>query len=118
MANELWETSLFFEAASATIVTEPVPVEQVISGQPETGSVELGVWSGKEVGVWEMTPGVMSDVEADEVCIILSGMGTVQRTIGAGTIHQELKPGVVLELRQGEETIWSVSESVRKVYLS
>ena len=118
MANDLWATNFFFDASSADLVMEPVPAEQILSGEPTTGFVELGIWADKEVGVWEMSPGTMSDVEADEVCIILSGSGSVQRTIGSKTVHQELKPGAVFELHEGEETIWTVDQSVRKIYLS
>lgn len=118
MANNFWETNFFFDAASAELAMELAPAEQVLSGQPHTGLVELGVWLGRDVGVWEMSPGSMSDVEVDEVCIILSGAGSVQRTIGGATVHQELKPGAVFELHDGEQTIWTVKETVRKIYLS
>lgn len=118
MLNDFWATNFFFDASSADLVMEPAPAEQVISGEPMTGFIELGMWGGKEVGVWEMSTGVMSDVEVDEVCIILSGSGSVQRTIGSTTVHQDLKPGAVFELHEGEETIWTVNKSVRKIYLS
>ncbi|MEY4533129.1 MAG: hypothetical protein RI926_898 [Actinomycetota bacterium] len=44
--------------------------------------------------------------------------GSVQRTIGGATVQQELKPGAVFELHEGEKTVWTVSQSVRKIYLS
>ncbi|MEY4533136.1 MAG: hypothetical protein RI926_905 [Actinomycetota bacterium] len=118
MANDFWATNFFFDASSADILMEPAPAGQVLSGMPETGYIELGIWSGQEVGVWEMSPGIMSDVEVDEVCVILRGTGSVQRTIGGAAVQQELKPGAVFELHEGEETIWTVSQSVRKIYLS
>jgi uncharacterized cupin superfamily protein len=106
------------DAANLTLSHDAVPGEQVVAGNPRTGSVVLGEWGGKELGVWEMTPGEMTDVEADELCVILSGSGIVRRVIGGQSVDQPLVPGAVFALLDGEETLWVVHETVRKVYLA
>lgn len=89
--------------------------EQVVSGDPLTGSVELTTLGGLEIGVWEMTPGVATDVEADEVFVVLSGEGTV--TFEDGEVI-ELRPGAVVRLSAGEATVWEVTSTLRKLYLA
>ncbi|HET7801419.1 MAG TPA: hypothetical protein VFL38_13435, partial [Humibacillus xanthopallidus] len=44
-------------------------------GVDETGAA--GESAAAEVGVWEMTPGTATDVEADEVFVVLSGRATL-----------------------------------------
>jgi len=62
-----------------------------------------------------MSPGVATDTEVDEVFIVLSGRGEVCFDDGEVV---ELRPGVVVRLRAGEHTVWTVSESLRKVYIA
>ena len=73
---------------------------------------ELG---GLEVGLWEMAPGVAEDTEVDEVCLMLSGRGTV--TFEDGEVVT-LAPGVAVRLKAGERTTWTVTETLRKVYVA
>ena len=49
--------------------------------------------------------------------IIIAGSGFVERTIDGEQVTQRLQPGVVILLRAGEETLWRVTETLRKVYL-
>nr|WP_231991965.1 cupin domain-containing protein [Mycobacterium sp. ACS4331] len=102
--------------ASLELAHEPVPDEQAVRGAPTTAVTELGEFNGLEVGVWEMTPGVMTDVEADEVFVVLSGAGTVEFADGTAPLH--LGPGDVVRLAAGAQTVWTVTETLRKVYLS
>ena len=106
------------DAANLTLANTPVDPQQVVAGTPATGSIVLGDWGGRELGVWQMTPGQMTDVEADELCIILSGAGYVRRLISGEVVDQPLVPGAVFALVDGEETLWVVTETVRKVYLA
>lgn len=110
------------DALAAVLSTEPVAADQVAAvegaGHPETGATVLGELDGREVGVWEMTPGAMTDVEVDELCIIIAGSGEVHRTINGKRVIQTLRPGSVLQLHDGEETLWVVSSTLRKVFLA
>ena len=93
----------------------PIPAEKVIEGAPVTGLAELGTFGGHEYGVWEITPGVSSDVEAEEIFIVLTGRATVQDLADGSTI--ELGPGSIGRLTEGMKTVWTVTETLRKVYL-
>jgi uncharacterized protein len=102
-------------AATLALDSEPVPPEQTVSGAPTTAAVAVGEFAGLELGVWEMTPGVMSDVEADEVFVVLSGAATVEFADGTPTLN--VGPGDVVRLAAGAATVWTVTETLRKVYL-
>ncbi len=91
-----------------------VTAEQRISGAPKTGSVQIEKFGGTVVGVWEMTPGVMRDVEVDEILTVLAGKATVAFQDGK-TIT--LEPGIVARLHAGQHTVWTVTETLRKVYV-
>ena len=68
-----------------------------------------------EVGTWEMAPGVDHDTEVDEVFVVLAGRGTVEFEDGEVVT---LAPGVAVRLRAGERTTWTVTETLRKVYVA
>jgi len=102
-------------AAALPLDSEEVPPEQVVDGTPATGAVAVGDFAGLELGVWEMTPGVMRDVEADEVFVVLSGAAVVQ--FADDTPALTLKPGDIVRLAAGAQTVWTVTETLRKVYL-
>ncbi len=102
-------------AAELFIEHKSVTADQIAAGQPRTGSGRLGMLGDLEVGVWEMTPGVMRDVEAEEFFVVLSGSATVEFADGTAALH--LGPGDVVRLAEGAETVWTVTETLRKVYL-
>jgi uncharacterized cupin superfamily protein len=103
-------------ALAVVLEREPVPSAQVVAGAPETGVAELGSFAGSSYGVWEMTPGAMSDVEADELFVVLAGTATVLFIDSNQTIV--LAPGSTMRLHAGDRTIWTVTETLRKIYLT
>lgn len=68
-----------------------------------------------EVGIWELTPGVVTDVESDEVFVVVAGRGAVIFADGSSI---ELRPGTVVRLVAGDRTTWEITETLRKVYLA
>ena len=68
-----------------------------------------------EVGLWEAGPGSDTDVEADEVFLVLSGAGTLTFEDGSAIT---LRPGVLVRLRAGDRTTWEVAERLRKLYVA
>ncbi|GAA2890794.1 cupin domain-containing protein [Nonomuraea rubra] len=82
---------------------------QIVAGDPVTSSLELG--GGR--GIWEITPGVVTDVERDELFVVLSGRATI--AVEGGTTV-EVGPGDVCLLAEGAKTTWIVHETLRKVY--
>ncbi|MFT4283579.1 MAG: cupin domain-containing protein [Protaetiibacter sp.] len=105
------------DAAGAALEHEAVPPEQCLAGAPATAWTALGeTASGESVGVWEMTPGTMSDTEAEEVFVVIAGRATVELLDESQTL--ELAPGSVVRLTAGTRTLWTVHETLRKVYIT
>lgn len=101
---------------SEPLAHQPLPADEVVAGSPTTAVVELGELDGPvEVGIWEMTEGVATDAEVDEIFIVLSGTGTVEFADGS---RVELAPGVVVRLHAGERTTWTITTPLRKVYIA
>ena len=67
--------------------------------------------------MWEMTPGAMRDVEVDEVFVVLAGDATVE-FVDPALPSIELRPGSVVRLEAGMRTVWTVRETLRKVYVA
>ncbi len=66
--------SAVYDAISPQASHSILPAEkQVAGGSVTTGAVPLGETERLEVGVWEHSAGVSTDVEVDEVFVILSG---------------------------------------------
>lgn len=113
MSTESRHESRHVAAGSVEIAHEPA--EGVVSGTPSVGVLELGEFRGVEVGVWEITPGVVTDTEVDEVFVVLSGAGSVRFADGEVV---GLGPGSLVRLAAGERTEWTITETLRKVYLA
>lgn len=111
----------FVLAASIELEYSPVDAAQVVAGAPVVGVAELGALGEREYGVWEHSVGASSDVEVDEVFVVLFGVATVEFDDGTefdnGTVI-ELGPGSVGRLREGQHTVWTVTETLRKVYIA
>jgi uncharacterized protein len=110
------EPNSVIHAAKIDLRHEPVRAEQYIRGEPTAAATAIDQFGGLEIGVWEMTSGVMRDVEADEVFVVLSGSATVAFADGSPSLR--LGVGDVVRLSAGTETEWTVTETLRKVYLT
>ena len=98
-------------AASARLEDEPLAPARVIAGDPRTASyVLIESPQGAESGVWRCTPGTFSDVEADEVFVVIEGRATIAWDGG----EIEVGPGDVCTLAPGTETVWTVHETLLK----
>lgn len=82
-----------------------------------------------------MSVGAMSDLETDEVFVVIAGRATVRferdpihrealadETVPHETVPQEtvlhLAPGSVARLAAGQRTVWTVTETLRKIYIA
>ena len=110
-----WDAGTVITAMEVDVPLVPVPAAQIVAGTPATGSVDLDEDMG--IGVWEMTPGAMSDVEIDEVFVVVAGSATVE-FVDPALPAVELQQGSVVRLEAGMRTIWTVRETLRKVYLA
>ncbi|WP_338695424.1 cupin domain-containing protein [Streptomyces sp. Q6] len=99
------------------VVLEPEPLDpaQIVSGAPVvTGAVLWESPDGKQLrGIWQITPGVVTDTEANELFVVVSGRATVEIE-GGDTL--QLGPGTAAVLREGDRATWTVHETLRKAY--
>lgn len=103
-------------ATALSLEHEAVPADQAGDGNTTTGAVSVDDFAGLDVGVWEMSVGVMTDVEADELFVVLSGSATVEFADDSPTIS--IGAGDLVRLAPGAKTVWTVTETLRKVYLT
>jgi uncharacterized cupin superfamily protein len=106
--------------ADAVLTPDELDPATIVAGDPRTASLVLHEQpatapGGRAVerGVWEITPGVVTDVEADELFVVLSGRATIEIQDGPTL---EVGPGDAAVLPEGAVTRWTVHETLRKVY--
>jgi uncharacterized cupin superfamily protein len=87
----------------------------ILAGSPEV--TEAVLWEspdGRIVrGIWRITEGVVTDVEQDELFVVIEGRATIE-VEGGSTL--EVAPGDVCVLEHGARTKWTVHEALRKVF--
>jgi len=98
----------------AELTSTPLAADQVVAGSPDVHMMSLYEGPDIGVGIWQHSAGASTDVEADEMFIVLCGRATVQ-IAGAPTI--DVGPGDVGFLPAGARTTWTVHETLRKVYI-
>lgn len=103
--------------ASLALPSEPIDADQVREGAPRAGHVVLDELGGRSIGVWEHTPGVSTDVEADEVFVVVAGAATLEFE-HPPLPPVELRPGMIVRLDAGMRTVWTIHETLRKVYVA
>ncbi len=104
------------DATALPLSRRELPPEQTVKGDARVGAVELGTLNECSIGVWEITPSVSTDVEADEFFVVLSGRATVSFEDGTPDMH--LQPGCIARLKAGSRSTWTVTETLRKVYIA
>jgi uncharacterized protein len=109
------DAATVLQALELELEHEPVDPDRVVSGSPTTAVAALTEVDDWEIGVWEITPGTVTDVEVEEVFIVLRGRAILRRDDGSQT---ELVAGSVGRLDDGEETEWEVHETLRKIYIA
>lgn len=92
---------------------EPLDPGQIVAGDPQVRATVLHADGHVERGIWEITPGTATDVEADELFVVLSGRATIEVEDGPTL---EVGPGDAVVLEAGARTRWTVHETLRKVY--
>jgi uncharacterized protein len=89
---------------SQVVAGTPAITETVLSESPDGRVVR---------GIWRITEGTVTDVEEDEVFVVLEGSATIE-VQGGPTVR--VGPGDVCLLRRGARTTWTVHEPLRKVF--
>ncbi|WP_010204731.1 cupin domain-containing protein [Salinibacterium sp. PAMC 21357] len=103
-------------ASAVPVAHEALAASEVVEGTPTAGYAVLDTLGDSEIGIWEMTSGTATDTEVDEVFVVISGRASIHfaaddRTIAVG-------PGDVVRLTAGMQTTWTISETLRKIYIS
>jgi uncharacterized cupin superfamily protein len=101
--------------AEVDLVPDELDPESVLDGDPQVSSLEL--WASADGtqsrGIWQITPGVVTDVEVQEMFVVVSGRATI---VIEGGPTLEVGPGDVGFFEAGACTTWTVHETLRKVY--
>jgi hypothetical protein len=94
---------------------DPLDPASIREGSPVVREALLWVSEDGKVarGVWEITEGVVTDVEQDELFVVVAGRATIE-VEGGPTL--EVGPGDVCVLVEGARTTWTIHETLRKVY--
>ncbi len=111
------EPGVVVRLADLPLVHEPVDDAQTLEGAPMVGSAALGSIGGVEVGVWECTAGASTDTEVEEIFMVVSGRARIDFTSPA-LPSIEVGPGDLVRLAAGMQTVWTVTETLRKVYIA
>lgn len=104
-------------ASNAQLDWAAVSADQIDSGSPETGILELPDFAGMSMGIWEHTAGISTDTEVDEVFIVISGEATIE-FINDETPPLEVSAGDIVRLTAGAKTRWIVRDHLRKIYVT
>jgi uncharacterized cupin superfamily protein len=105
-------------AASRLLVDRALAMEPFApAASPAPRIVDTPVSSIRdvEVGFWQIDAGSATDVEVDEVFLVLAGSGQV--TFGDGSVLP-LLPGVLVRLVEGDRTSWLIEQPLRKLYVA
>ena len=106
--------ALVADVLALTVEHEAFGADQLVDGEPTSGWVPLTGLDGIEIGVWEMTPGVITDVEADEVFYVVAGQARVE-FVDPPAIPIDLRAGTLVRLHEGWRTRWTVTQTIRKI---
>jgi uncharacterized cupin superfamily protein len=100
-----------------------VPLESLDAGPgaPSTRWADLGplfesTTSAVSAGIWEMEPGIAFDTESEEVFVVLSGEARIAFLDSGEDLL--IRQGDLVRLSAGSRTRWTVTRTVRKLYLT
>ena len=108
-------SSFAVHIVDADLEPEPLDPASILEGTPETTRVVLFESGDGRVtrGLWQCTPGRVTDVEADEMFVVVSGRATIEFEDGTSI---DVGPGDVCVLEEGARTVWTIQETLRKAY--
>ncbi|MFJ8881840.1 cupin domain-containing protein [Streptomyces sp. NPDC102402] len=108
-------TAFAVHIPDADLEPEPLESSQILAGSPEvSGKVLWESEDGRRIrGIWQITPGVVTDTEADELFVVVSGRASIEVDGGPALT---VGPGDLCVLREGDRTTWTVHETLRKAY--
>jgi uncharacterized cupin superfamily protein len=102
------------DVSDASLEPYDLEPDEIVAGSPTTAELTVTTVGDAEVGIWEITPGTVRDVEKDEAFVVLTGDATIRFASGESV---ELGPGSLVRLHAGEQTEWEIRSTLRKVYV-
>ncbi|MGX1792616.1 cupin domain-containing protein [Microbacterium sp. NPDC055312] len=117
MSLPLDRAAIVTDALHEPLARDSLSADAVRAGAPAVGIRELGTFAGVELGIWEMTEGAAVDTEIDEVFIVLAGSARID-VIEPAMPSIDVRAGSVVRLEAGMQTLWTVHETLRKVYIA
>ena len=108
------QTTRQVDATVEPLEAYDLEADEIVEGTPTTAEAFVMAIGDVQVGIWEITPGTVRDVEKDEVFVVLDGDGTIRFADGETV---ELRPGSLVRLHAGEMTEWEIRKTLRKVYV-
>lgn len=103
------------DVATATLTQQSHPGQWIDGGWPTALSEPLTQVGGTDLTLWEITSGVVTDVEDEECLLVVAGEGSIRFASGHVV---DLRPGVLVKLEAGEHTEWTVLTTLRALLIS
>lgn len=100
-------------AADAELTSYDPEPDSVLAGNPVTSITVLAAADKVKYGVWQITPGTSVQVATPGMFVVISGRATIEVD---GDLTFDIGPGDVCICDGGERTIWTVHETLRKVW--
>jgi uncharacterized protein len=100
-------------AADAELTPNGPEPDSVLAGDLVTSNVVLTSDDTVKYGIWQITPGTSVQVAPAGIFVVLSGRATI--AVDGGPTF-DIGPGDVCIWDGGERTIWTVHETLRKVW--
>lgn len=104
---------LAVRVADAELTPEDPEPDCVLAGNPVTSSVVLTNDDKGKYGIWQITPGTSVQFATAGMFVVLSGRATI--AVDDGPTF-DVGPGDVSIWDGGERTVWTVHETLRKVW--
>ena len=89
------------DVVTAALSQESHPGQWIDGGWPTAASEPLTQVGNTDLTLWEITEGVVTDVEDEECFLVVAGTGTLRFASGQVV---DLRPGVLVKLEAGEHT--------------
>jgi uncharacterized protein len=105
--------TFMMRVADAVLTPHAPDPDRVLAGNPVTSSMVLTSDDTVKRGIWQITPGTAVEIASAGMFVVLSGSATI--AVDSGPTF-DVGPGDVCIWDGGERTIWTVRETIRKVY--
>lgn len=107
-------TCRILASAATAVPADRIADEQIVVGAPTAGVLDFDI-AEMPCGLWEHSAGSSTDVEVDEVFVVLSGHARIE-ILGQESL--EVGPGDIVHLIAGARTTWHVGSTLRKFWVT